>query len=127
MVLDKYYKGEVFLEVPKFRTNLFWELIWFPVEEVMCFQLGWNSDPLFLLIRAGFNMVECFKNIIYTLTNWSQWDAKKFASGDIFDVCQSSITSNAQVFRWSIYNQLATFDNMFFDNISFDSNTPPKI
>ena len=94
--LDKYYKGEVFFEVPKFRTNIFWELIWYPVEEKQCLQLGWNSDPLYVLVRAGFNVQECFKNIIYTLTDWSQWDPKKLSNpSTIFDVCQSSITSNA--------------------------------
>ncbi len=87
IVLDKYYKGEVFVEVPKFRTNLFWEIIWFPVEEDMCLQIGWSSDPIYLLIRAGFNMLECFKNIIYTFTNWQQWDPKKFQNGELFDVC----------------------------------------
>ena len=29
IMLDKLYKGEMFIEVPKFRSNLFWELIWF--------------------------------------------------------------------------------------------------
>ena len=29
VVLDKYYKGEMFLEIPKFQANIFWQIIWF--------------------------------------------------------------------------------------------------
>ena len=112
IVLDKLYKGEMFVEVPKFRTNVFWEFLWFPVEDYLCFQLGWNSDPLYFLIRAGFNVIECYKNLIYTFTDWSQWDSEKIKeNGSLFDVCQSSITSNAQVYRMSIYTKDATTDN----------------
>ena len=99
-MLDKLYKGEMYIEVPKFRSNLFWELIWFQAEEKMCLQIGFSSDPIYLLIRAGFNVIECYKVLIYTLTQWDQWNPIK-----LFDVCQSSITSNAQLFRWTIYNE----------------------
>ena len=27
--LDKLYRGEMYLEIPKFRFNVFWQLIWF--------------------------------------------------------------------------------------------------
>ena len=27
--LDDLYKGEMFIEVPKFRTNIYWQFIWF--------------------------------------------------------------------------------------------------
>ena len=126
LLLDKLYKGEMFMEVPKFRSNIFWELIWYPVEELQCLQLGWNSDPIYLLIRAGFNVQECFKNIIYALTDWSQWDPKKSSNpNSLFDVCTSSITSNAQVFRFSLYTSDSSVNNMFSPTIQFDTSTPP--
>jgi hypothetical protein len=64
MVLDKFYKGETFIEVPKFRINAFWQIIWFLLEEEMCFEMGFNSDPISILIRTGFNIIECYKVII---------------------------------------------------------------
>lgn len=88
----------------------------------MCFQLGFSSDPIYLLIRAGFNVLECYKVLIYTLMQWDQWNPFK-----LFDVCQSSITSNAQLFRWTIYKELGAFDYMFTPDIDFDSSTPPKL
>ena len=36
IILDKLYKGEIFVDVPKFTANVFWELLWFPVEDYMC-------------------------------------------------------------------------------------------
>jgi len=126
--LDKLYKGEVFLEVPKFRTNVFWELIWYKVEELLCFQVGWNSDPIYVIIRAGFNVMECFKNLIYTFTDWSQWDPKKMSGANaIFDVCTSSITSNAQVFRYSLYTLEASLNNFWSPPITWDTSTPQKM
>ena len=110
IVLDKYYKGEMFLEIPKFRSNVFWEIIWFPGAEYMCLQLGFNSDPISVLLRAGFNVLECYKVIVQTFLDWSQWSPEFFASGRIFDMCQSSITSNAQIYRLNIYSKLSSVD-----------------
>lgn len=71
VVLDKFYKGEMFLEIPKFRANLFWQIIWFQASEWMCLELGFNSDPISVLLRAGFNVLECYKVIIQTFMDWS--------------------------------------------------------
>jgi hypothetical protein len=68
--LDQYYQGELYTEVPKFRINVFWELIWFPVQEKTCLQVGWNSDPIYLLLRSAFNVLECSKILIKTFTEW---------------------------------------------------------
>ena len=90
--LDRIYNGEIFAELPKFRSNLFWEFVWFPVQEQFCLQFGFNSDPIYFLLRAGFNVIECYKVIIQTLLEWDQWDLKKINSKtvipwDLFDVC----------------------------------------
>ena len=122
--LDKFYKGEVFLEIPKFRANVFWQLIWFPGAEWMCLELGFNSDPISILLRAGFNVLECYKVIVQTFLDWNQWSSEFFATGKFFDVCQSSITSNAQIYRLSIYKYLSSVDQMLFNPIDFQDGTP---
>lgn len=58
--------------------------------------------------------------------DWSQWDPKKMSNpNSIFDVCQSSVTSNAQVFRYSFYTNDASVNNMFTPTITWDTSTPP--
>ncbi len=66
-------------------------------------------------------MIECYKVLIYTLMQWNQYNPFK-----IFDVCQSSITSNAQIFKWSLYDEIGSFDYLFTPDIKFDTSSPPK-
>ena len=90
----------------------------------MCLEFGFSSDPVAILLRAGFNVLECYKVVIQTLMDWSQWSPEFLASGKLFDVCQSSITSNAQVFRLSLYQETSSYDNMLFDDIEFTGASP---
>ena len=63
----------MFIEWPKFRTNIYWDLSWFKDLDKMCFEAGWNSDPIYFLFRIGFNMIECSKMIVKTFAQWDQW------------------------------------------------------
>jgi hypothetical protein len=55
--------------------------------------------------------------------DWSQWSPEFFESGKIFDMCQSSITSNAQIYRLNIYSFLSSVDQMVFGTIDFQDGT----
>jgi len=46
LILSTLFSTEMFLQIPKFTLNLFYEFIWFPVQNNMCLQLGWNSGPI---------------------------------------------------------------------------------
>jgi hypothetical protein len=48
--LNTLYNGETFFTLNKFRTNMFWEYNWFPVQSQMCIQFGWNSDPISFIL-----------------------------------------------------------------------------
>ena len=126
LALSQLYTGEVFIEVPKFRTNVFWELVWFPVQDKMCFQVGWNSDPITFLLRTDFNAIECYKTIIKTFTDWSQWRIG-FINGKVFDSCKSSVSTNAQLLELYLYNYLRSVDNMITPTIDFSVATTPLI
>lgn len=74
-LLDSVYKGEIVAEVRKARTNIWWELDYYPdtqttaeivspatvgvitVYPTLCLQFGWNSDPIAFLINANFNLI----------------------------------------------------------------------
>lgn len=89
--LDDLYKGEMFIEVPKFRTNLYSQFIWFQNMQKACLEFGWTSDPIYFLLRAAFNVMECYKIVIQTFTDWEQWDLDKIRRGNLFDKCVSSV------------------------------------
>jgi hypothetical protein len=126
--LSSYYMSETFTEIPKFRLNLFWELIWFPVQDDICLQVGWNADPIALLLRTDFNVLECSKVLIKTFTQWDQWNWAKIQKGQIFDACTSSISSNIQLFKWDIYvPNAASPDNTWTPKLLFDTATTPEL
>ena len=54
--LSTFYQGESYIEVPQFRSNVFWETIWLPSQNLLCLQLGWNSDAINLNMRTSFNL-----------------------------------------------------------------------
>lgn len=101
--LDKFFTGEAFIEITKFRSNLFWEFIWFPVQGKACLQAGWTSDPITFLLRTGFNLIECSKMLIKTFTQWDQWDINNLRKNGLFDTCRSSVSTTAQIFRLDFY------------------------
>lgn len=108
--LDTFYSGENFFTISKFRTNLFWEFVWFPVQSMMCLQFGWSSDPISFILQAGFNVMQCYKNVIYTLTNWDQWNFQLMRTKGFFDSCRSSDSQTSQVYRWDLYSKTSDFD-----------------
>ena len=82
--LNQLYDGEMFIDIPKFRQNAFIEFAWYPMTldtrhtkitqpGTACIQFGWNSDPVAPVIRTDFNVIDCYKTIIQTFTDWSQW------------------------------------------------------
>jgi len=72
--LSNLFTTEMFLQTPKFTLNMFLEFIWFPVQNQMCMNVGWNSNPIQVTLSADFNVIQCYKNVINSLVNWSQWN-----------------------------------------------------
>lgn len=123
--LDTLYNGELFLELSKFRFNIFWETIWFTAQNKACLQFGWTSDPITFLSRAGFNMAECSKMLIKTFTDWSQWDFNKMRTNGFFDACRSSVSTTTQIYKYDLYQYTQDTDNMWTVPIEFDNASPP--
>ena len=125
--LDTLFNGEMFIEVSKFRSNFFWEFIWFPVQGKACLQVGTSSDPITFVLRSGFNIMECYKTIIKTFTQWDQWDINKLRTNGLFDLCRASTSTTAQIFRWDFYSYSNDVDNMITPDIVFNSDPTPAI
>ena len=151
LLLNGLYKGEVFVEVPKVRTNFFfWELLYFPDTQytaaivppatvgvvtnypTLCLQFGYNSDPITLLMNADFNLISCYKNLIKTVTDWSQWSFTTMLKKGFFDSCTQSTSSTNQLYKWMMYPSSAmivatpslakssiAYDNLWFGPIIF--------
>jgi hypothetical protein len=111
----------------KFRSNIFWEFIWFPVQGKACLQAGFSSDPITFLLRSGFNIIECYKTVIKTFTQWDNWDFNKLRKNGFFDSCRASTSTTAQVFRWDFYDATSATDVMWTPVINFDTANPPQI
>ena len=125
--LDTFYNGELFIEMTKFRSNIFWEFIWFPVQGKACLQAGFASDPITFLLRSGFNILQCSKVLIKTFTQWDQWNFNNMRNTGLFDSCTSSTSTTAQVFRWDFYDSTSDTDSMLTPDIVFDTANPPQI
>jgi hypothetical protein len=115
------------MELPKFRSNIFWEFIWFPKMEKACFQAGYNSEPITFLLRTGFNVIECYKTLIKTFTQWDNWDFNRMRTKGFFDSCRASTSSTPQLFRWDFFGDTAANDKMWTPEIEFTLSEPYAI
>ncbi|TNV85477.1 hypothetical protein FGO68_gene3308 [Halteria grandinella] len=125
--LDTIFNGELFIELVKFRANVFWEFVWFPDQDKACLQAGYSSDPMTFLLRSGFNLLQCYKILIKTFTQWDQWDFNKIRNSGLFDSCTASTSTTAQVFRWDFYDDTSDIDHTWTPEITFDTASPPAI
>lgn len=65
----------------------------------VCFNAGWNTQAILFLITTSMNFMDCYKIVVKTLLDWTQWDAliAKFKTpnsiktlADLFDQCVDS-------------------------------------
>ena len=79
-----------------------------------------NSDPITPVLRTDFNVIDCYKTIIQTFTDWSQWSPQTLSQG-LFDSCQGSVSAKALLYQLFIYSGLRT-DDISAWPIGFDTS-----
>lgn len=39
----------------------------------ICIDFGYNTEDLLMTLKSAFNWKDCYKNLLYTATDWSNW------------------------------------------------------
>jgi hypothetical protein len=94
-------------------------------EPNICFALGYNYRALTMDMTTTFKYPNCYKMVIKSFTDWSQWTSIITNWGNnaylfgLLDACSLS-DDNVQIQFWS-YNPVASSngDNVFFGNDIF--------
>ena len=50
LYLEKLYYGDVTGEIEQFQANVFWELLYFFDDNTACINVGWNSEPISMML-----------------------------------------------------------------------------
>jgi hypothetical protein len=60
-------------------------LLGIPYDGKICFDWGMNSEKILITLKAAANWKDCYKNLILTLVNWSNWFGPKAMLVDYCD------------------------------------------
>ncbi len=90
---------ETTYELTQFKASVFAELVmWYNGQ--ICWGLGALVEDIIITITLAMKFEDCYKTIVESLTDWSQW-----TNGKVFDDCSPSNDEQVTVY---IYNPIAT-------------------
>ncbi len=103
--IDRLYAAEATVDVDEIESYVFAEMLYF-VEEKVCINLGYYYSDILLTIKFAMSFKDCYKNIIYTLVDFSNWigpDAKWL------DECDSSSDEDVTIISETFYDETTDY------------------
>lgn len=70
--IDRLYALEATVDVDEIESYVFLEFMYF-VDEKVCFNIGGYYSDILLTVKFAMSFKDCYKNIIYTLLDFSNW------------------------------------------------------
>lgn len=89
--------NEVTADLDTFKSFLFGELLYFE-DHSLCLNYGWETDDILFTVQMAMAFIDCYKNLIYTLTdirNWLGPEAKWI------DQCDKSNDEDITLYTWN--------------------------
>lgn len=80
---ERFYDDELTFNIDRFRTNFFGEII-ISADYFLCLNYGWNSDKVTATLETTMSFMDCYKDVIINVLDWSNWTGK---NARIIDKC----------------------------------------
>jgi hypothetical protein len=149
--IDRLFYNELLFDLDEFLSFVFADIILVFKEDALtdntaflegltsyedfniCYALGYNYNDISMSFEATFKYPNCYKTLIQSLTDWSQWTSiitdfgkKQYLYG-LFDLCTMS-DDNPMVTFWE-YSPVPTDtgDVLFFGNDIFAPTSTPVV
>jgi hypothetical protein len=80
----------------------FFEILYY-WDEYLCINTGWETDEILLEFTTAVNFQDCYKNLLLTYCDWSNWTGN---TAKWIDSCENS--SSEEIDIWSITYDAST-------------------
>jgi hypothetical protein len=91
------YYNELTLDIDKFMTNVFGEAYVYS-DSTLCINFGWQSQDILLTLETAMKFQNCYKTIIQSLCDFSNWTS---AGARILDECDASDDEDVTLYSWN--------------------------
>ena len=78
-------------------TNVFGEIV-VRYDNQICLNYGWMTQDILLTLITLIKLKDCYKVVIQSLTDWSNWTGK-YAS--LIDKCTDSASESITLYTWN--------------------------
>jgi hypothetical protein len=97
LTIDRLYINEITADLDKFKTYVYGELLYFE-DHSLCLNAGWATDDILFTIQMAMAFRDCYKNVLYTLLDYSNWVGP---SAKWIDDCEKSNDEDITLFTWN--------------------------
>ena len=102
-------------------TNVFGEMV-YRYDGKICFNWGWMTEDILMTIVTLIKFKDCYKVVIQSLTDWSNWTGKY---ANIIDKCSDSTAESITLWTWNPIPTDTT--NYWYGDSAYSICTPGKL
>ncbi len=73
-------------------------MLYFTNDHSLCFNAGWGTDDILFTVQMAMAFRDCYKNLIYTLTDFRNWVGP---TAKIIDDCDKSNDEDITLYSWN--------------------------
>ena len=93
---DRLYALELTGNVDEIKSYVFAEFLYF-VDRTVCFNFGWYTTKILMTVKIAMSFKDCYKNIWYTLLDYSNWYGP---TAKWIDTCDSSNDEDVTLYAY---------------------------
>lgn len=97
ILIDRLYSNTVTADLDSFKSYVFGELLYFE-DHSLCFNTGWATDDILFTLQMAMSFRDCFKNVINTFLDWSNWVGP---TAMWIDGCNKSNDEDITLYTWN--------------------------